>query len=256
MTGDDEILYHFRRWRTEGLKEDDGVVIGSDKNLEWLIPWWWENYRRFNSYPVAFADFGMSETMRAWCQERGELIDLFFPDMCGASNSFLSLLMFENQMENLDDDAFWQSRNAWFKKPLACLQSPYKRTIWVDLDCEVRGDIGDLFHLSEQCLSLTQDEFVPFPSPYPIYNSGVFVFPRGIPVIEEWAHLAIEQNHMFLGDQDLLSWIIDQKKLEVAMPKIFNWSRLFEHNPEAIILHWHGPDGKEHIKKMLSSTKA
>ena len=75
-------------------------------------------------------------------------------------------------MEHLDD-AFWQCRNAWFKKPLACLQSPFKRTIWVDLDCEVRRELGELFALGEQSLALTQDAFVAYSTSYPIYNSGV-----------------------------------------------------------------------------------
>ena len=37
------------------------------------------------------------------------------------------------------------------------------------------------------------------------------------------------------------------------MPTIFNWSRLLEPNPEAVVLHWHGPEGKEQIKKMMAS---
>ena len=78
MSGD-TFFYNYSQWRTEGLKEEDGILIGSDEHLEWAIPWWWENYSRFNSFPVAFADFGMSEAMRAWCRERGELIDLTFP---------------------------------------------------------------------------------------------------------------------------------------------------------------------------------
>jgi hypothetical protein len=243
--------FNFNQWRVEGLKEENGVLIGSDECLEWLLPWWWENYSRFNSFPVAFADFGMSEEMRAWCQERGELIDLTFPDMYGASNALFSLFM----LEQMDDDAFLQSRNAWFKKPLACLQTPFKRTIWIDMDCEVRGKLGELFAIGEQHLALTQDACSSYSTTYPIYNSGVFAFPRELPVIQEWAELAIEHNYMFLGDQDLLSWIIDQKKLEVAMPKIFNWSRLWEPNPEAVVLHWHGPEGKEQISKMIASAE-
>ncbi len=42
-------------------------------------------------------------------------------------------------------EQFWISRRAWFKKPLACLRSPFKRTIWIDLDCEVLGSLRGLF---------------------------------------------------------------------------------------------------------------
>ena len=152
MSNVDELFFNFRKWRTEGLRDEDGVIIASDQELEWLIPWWWENYRRFNSHPVVFVDYGMSNEMRAWCQERGGVIDLFVPDVFSAGNSLLNLLILDNNIEGLDE-GFWSHRTAWLKKPLACLQSPFKRSIWIDLDCEVRGSIAELFELHGQSFS-------------------------------------------------------------------------------------------------------
>ena len=35
-------------------------LIGCDKNVEWLLPWFIENYKKHNSTPLIFADFGIS----------------------------------------------------------------------------------------------------------------------------------------------------------------------------------------------------
>ena len=71
-----ETISSYRTWRKTGLFDEDGVIVGSDANHEWLLVWWWENYSRFNSLPVAFVDFGMSPESRKWCQERGLIVDL------------------------------------------------------------------------------------------------------------------------------------------------------------------------------------
>jgi hypothetical protein len=239
-----KIFFDFRIWRNTGLRQDDGIIVGTDKEQEWLLPWWWENYRRFNAYPVAFVDYGMSQAMRGWCRRRGELIDLSSPDLIPSGNALLHLIFFEKEVDSLDE-SFWQYRSAWLKKPLACLQSPFQRTVWIDLDCEVRGSIHELFERYGNPLSLAKDAY------YPVYNSGVIVFKHGIEIVEEWARMAIDFNYPFLGDQDILSWLIEKKQLSVEMPRIYNWSLLLETNPEAVILHWHGPEGKEHIQKEL-----
>jgi len=59
------------RWQRGMNPSGDGVITGADSNHEWLLPWWYENLQRHNTLPVAFADFGMSADMRAWCGERG-----------------------------------------------------------------------------------------------------------------------------------------------------------------------------------------
>ena len=58
----------YSRWRTEGLKEGDGVIVGSDYSQEWLLPWWWENYTKHNRYPVTFVDFGLSQEPIELCR--------------------------------------------------------------------------------------------------------------------------------------------------------------------------------------------
>jgi hypothetical protein len=241
---------HYRKWRIENLNEKNGVVVGSDLTQEWLLPWWWEHYSAFHSYPVAFVDFGMSEEMKKWCRDRGELIPLYVADIFVAEKQEIEPFLVE-QMENVCGKGFWPSRPAWFKKPLACLQSPFRKSIWIDLDCQIRGPLNELFELCEQCLAIAKDGSQPDCSPV-TYNSGVIVFKHGIPVIETWADQSFDRNREFRGDQDVLSAIIHEQNVKITeIPAIYNWSRCREPNPHALILHWHGPQGKGTIAHQI-----
>jgi len=48
------------------------VVTGADASQQDLLPFWLECLRRWNpQVPVVFADFGLTEEARSWCQHRG-----------------------------------------------------------------------------------------------------------------------------------------------------------------------------------------
>ena len=83
----------YRKWRSGNFKQMDGIVVGADLTQEWLLPWWWSHYSRFNSLPVAFIDFGMSDEMKKWCQERGELIPLPVADIFVAKRKRIESLV-------------------------------------------------------------------------------------------------------------------------------------------------------------------
>ena len=239
-------FYSFRKWRTDNLSEKDGIVVGSDITQEWLLPWWWEHYSRHNSYPVAFVDFGMSEEMKTWCKERGEWIFLGLADIFVAERQEIDPALAE-KMEGTHGKVIWTSRNAWFKKPLACLQSPFRRSVWIDLDCQIFGSIAKLFELCEPSLAMAR-ELPPFHSVKANYNSGVIAFKHGISAIKTWADQSFTHNHEFTGDQDILYTLIHEQKLDITeIPTIYNWSRSYPENKEAIILHWQGPQGKSAI---------
>ncbi|MDE3046133.1 MAG: hypothetical protein KGJ02_05770 [Verrucomicrobiota bacterium] len=240
-----------RIWRAHNLSSHDGVVIGSDQSQEWMLPWWWMNFQRFNKLPVSFVDFGMSPEMRNWCEARGELIRLRVANIFVSSEEELSPEIARDWRENFGIYCL-ESRNAWFKKPLACLQSPYRRSIWLDLDCEIRCPLTPLFDLlGSQGLGIAKDQATPIPG---LYNSGVLVFQHGLPIFEAWADGAFEQNHLFPGDQDLLSHLIEKEGCPIVeLPPHYNWSRLNEPTPEARIVHWHGPPGKMVIQQQLTN---
>src|SRR5579862_7309437 len=144
------LLYpQYRRWRTDFNPQKNGIIVGTDLTQEWLLPWWWKHYSAFNAYPVAFVDFGMSDPVKDWCRERGELISLFVADVFVAEREEIDPALVK-QMEEACGKEFWPSRHAWFKKPLACLQSPFVKSLWIDLDCEIRGQLDPLFDLCEE----------------------------------------------------------------------------------------------------------
>ncbi len=246
MLQKNKLYAQYRRWQSDRLSEKEGIVVGADLTQEWLLPWWWKHYSTCNSYPVAFVDFGMSEKMKAWCREHGELIPLLVADVFVAERHEIDPVLV-GEMEGACGKNFWPCRHAWFKKPLACLQSPFRTSIWIDLDCQVRGSISKLFDCCEGSLAIAVDSCHPLS-----YNSGVMVFKHGLNVIETWADHAFERNHEFRGDQDLLSAIIDEQNVTITeIPAIYNWSRCNQSNPEAVILHWHGPQGKSEITHQI-----
>lgn len=63
------------------MNEPFGILVGSNARQEWLLSWWWENYRRHNNDPVSFVDFGLSAEKKEWCKERGRLISLRMPPL-------------------------------------------------------------------------------------------------------------------------------------------------------------------------------
>lgn len=228
-----------------------GIIVGSDQTQEWLLPWWWEHYSHHNSYPIVFVDFGLSFEAKAWCRERGQLVSLRMVDFAAEQAEIDPSLV--KEWEDQFGTSFWQSRGAWFKKPLACLQSPFERSIWIDLDCEIRGSIAPLFDLADHPsgIALTKDSFDE-PITYQIFNSGVIVFRNKLPLISEWANQSLQLNHLFRGDQELLSYLIAKQQLKIAeLAPIYNWSRCQEDHSNVIIHHWHGEHGRSMIKHQL-----
>ncbi len=242
-------------WRVSDLRNEDGVLIGSDLTQEWLLPWWWKRYEKTNHHSVAFIDFGMSFEKKNWCRERGELIPLRLLD-----DYVLPKEKMDPQViAHLEDEfgkQFWISRSIWFKKPFGFLQTPFRRTVWIDLDCEIRGSIAPLFEYAnlEPGLAMILDPCDSLADySYPIYNSGVVPFCRGIPLIIDWAIECIKKNGKFRGDQEILSSLIAKRKIRMnVLPPKFNWSRVQKESDEAIIYHWHGIYGKYVIRNQMT----
>lgn len=246
------MLYpQYRTWRKEGPQAKDGVLVATDIGREWMLSWWWNHYSRHNTHPVAFVDFGMTEEARAWCRERGEFISLRVADVFVAEQEEIDA-SFVQDWEKYFGKHFWPSRRAWFKKPLACLQSPFQRTLWLDLDCEVRGDISSLFAFADHPagIALCKERWTK--REYPTYNSGVVPFRRGLPLIEAWANESFVKNHLFRDDQDVLSYLIADQKIDVnPLPEQINWSCCNGQNPDALICHWQGHDAHRCIQHAI-----
>jgi len=234
----------FSKWRSHNLKNENGILVGADQTQEWILPWWWNQYKKDNNKPVAFVDFGLSFEKKDWCRERGELIPLRLFDFAAEKEEMDPY--FVKDLEDEFGSLFWNCRSAWFKKPFACLQTPFKKTIWIDIDCEIRCNLDPLFEYDGVAMAKDQS---PPDYPFLVYNSGVMVFERDLPLIEFWADGAWNRNGQFRGDQELLSALIAEKNILVSeLPPEYNWMRINHDHSKAQILHWHGVIGKSEIR--------
>ena len=220
------------------------------------------HFRLFNPYPVTFVNFGdMSAGAIDWCQKRGHVIKLDLLDSFMAKREAINpaeAVLWEKMQPNV-----WSLRFTWYKKPFSLLLSPYERTIWLDLDCQVRGSLQPMFTLCEneggfaasaehppsQKLNMERKMIMPGQT---MYNAGVLVFSRHSPIVKEWADRAIDQNRFYCSDQQLLANILNSRKFPfISMSSQFNWTADREFNPEAVIVHWWGDMGKKALASMM-----
>jgi hypothetical protein len=219
-----------------------GILIGSDSKTEWLLPWWWKYYSKYNDFPVAIADFGLSPKMVKWCQKRFQVISLKCPRDFVQQKSDLSKNLAKQWQETYKGDV-WEAREAWFKKPLACLQTPFDLTLWLDVDCEVCGPLKPLFDSFEKKIELaivreSQD-----------YNSGVLLFWKTSSFLKKWTELCIKENDKYMGDQNALTELIVSGKIRIKEldPK-YNWRMVQGYNDAVVVAHWCAW-GKEYLQK-------
>jgi len=213
-------------WQTSGKRQPRGVVTGADEKTEWVLGWWFANLRRANrDLPIAFADFGLSDAGRKWCRQRGDL--LTFP-CC--------------RLEG------------WFRKPTAILHAPFDEILWLDSDCQVRGDVSRAFDaVGDKGFAASLDRLNPWCRSKRPVNTGVVAVRHGEKLIEEWASEIIEHPGRHRGDQEALSWVADADDPRVAvLADDFQWLRLCGREPaDETVLHWTGPAGKEAIRRMV-----
>jgi hypothetical protein len=234
-------------------KERFGVLCGAEKSQEWMLPWWWARYCEHNTFPVTFFDFGMTEEMKSWCAERGKVCSVELDPFCIAPRSDIRKELV-TYWEELYGWTVWNSRRTWFKKPFAFLNSSYKTGVWIDLDCEVLDSLESLFSCLTpgSQLALAREYFTDHLlrfDPNVRYNGGVVVFEHGSSLIEKWAECGITQNHLFCGDDQLLSHLIFLQRLDVVELKdIYNWRMARGLNLNAAIVHWTGEGGKAYIR--------
>ncbi|MEN9343861.1 MAG: hypothetical protein RLZZ453_648 [Chlamydiota bacterium] len=228
-----------------------GIICGASKDQEWLLPTWWERYTAFHSYPVTFCDFGMSQESLAFCRKRGEVISIELDPLLIATKEELPLRWVAHAHSVYGPRVF-DFRLQWFKKPFALLSSCYKKALWLDLDCEILQSIEPLLSqdLAEDALGLVRDYHHPALFADIKYNGGVILFHHGNRLLQKWAEQSLEKNHLFIGDDQLLSYLIAQGEGKVLpLEEIYNWKPSRGVNPSAVIMHWVGDAGKAYLRK-------
>lgn len=231
-----------------------GVVVACDKEMEWILKWWWFHYSTHNHYPVAFVDLGMSREAKKWCRQRGSLIPLQCPKNFMIPKHLIAKERIKEWEEKLCREIDWSIREPWFKKPFAMLQTPFEQTIWTDLDCEITTSLASLFQKVHSHSGIAVARERRYTMEEAGYNSGVIVYQKNSPVLSHWAEKCIHYNDQYLGDQDVLTEIIDTENIEITeLPDTYNWRMKFGVNFEAVIIHWCGSWGKEIIRRAIQS---
>ena len=207
---------------------DRCFLTGCDSNFEWMLPWCISNIQKhMPNIPVVVADFGLSQQ--------------------GIKNAV------ENGAEILT--GFWKpERKSWFLKPEAVLLSPYEKTCWIDIDCEVVAPCPEIFDYAvTEMLALTPDHWAK-KRKRAYWATGVIVVKNKPMILKEWATQCRKEKTR--GDQEALYSIIGNSKDRVnAMPMEYQWLRLdlkygVDSNSKKII-HWTGPIGKRHIRTLI-----
>lgn len=176
-----------------------GIIVGLNAKIEYLLPFFYINLRLHTDLPITFFDFGMSMLGREFCQKRGEVIAI--EDSLYQNNSELT---------------GQKIKQAWFKKPLACLLAPYEKNLWLDLDCLVKGSVSEIFDVLNDHIDMTMireydihiEEFKAAIPLIPVYNSGVLCFKKNTTYIQKWIQDCHKYDLEVCGDQEILSFSI------------------------------------------------
>ena len=129
-----------------------GVMTGCNQTNEKHLESWFDHYSKHNSFPITFCDFGMSEKAAAFCKANGTLLKAE-------------------------------------EKLLALVQSPYDKTIWTDINCQINATIEPLFEMAH-----VKDGFAIYYSKQNIPQTGVIAFTKNSPVISRWQDWSIKNN--------------------------------------------------------------
>lgn len=234
---------------------EKGVLLAVDKQQEWLLRWWWSNYSRSNALPVAIVDLGMSEEALAWCKAHARIIEGKFEHAKIKSRAECDPEL-SKRWEEIYGPVVWQARDAWFKKPLSMLQTPFETTLWLDLDTEILGSLDPVFRIlpEDEKVGIVREPLIRQGEPGQllgevVYNSGVILYRKDAPLIKKWADQSVLSSDRFMGDQLVLSRIIFSEKISVfELPDACNVQPSSGVIPDALIVHWVGKWGKEFIR--------
>ena len=212
-------------------KYDKAFLTGCDEGHAWMLPWFVENYKKYNSVPLVFANFGVSK-------ETLEFVE----------NNFHAVIDLSKTLEK-----------GWFKKPRAMLYCPSVKTVWVDTDCEICDNVEHLFdRLKPNKLAMVEDKPWTKRRGEIWHNSGVVGFIDKPIILHQWCQQV--HNNPTVGDQEVLHGMLNPitKLAHIEdLPNEYNVLRLqveldgYTGNKK--IVHWTGAKGKDKIRSMMNA---
>lgn len=206
-------------------------LVGCDSKHEWMIDWWFGNYKKHNNLPVIFADFGLT------------------PEGLKVVRKYTTNIL----------DMKSQAEKGWFLKPKSMLMCPSKLTVWVDLDCEILGSLRGIFkELEVDKLAMVKDHPWTTRRGELWHNSGVVGFVNKPPILKDWVRQVGVRKAV--GDQEVLHSMLNPiTKITYIkdLPHRYNVLRidvLDENVPkDPLIIHWTGQKGKEEIRRQMNA---
>jgi len=214
------------------MQHKELFVTGCDKNSEWMLEWFLENFRRHNKTPIAFSDFGVSESTKTWVRKN---FDVYF-----------------------EVPKIKLTGRTWFYKPSSLIKAPSIHKVWIDTDCQVLKPIDDIFsHLVMHKLSMVADRPWMRRRKEIWYNSGVVGVSYIPKILKKWDENCMKQKAV--GDQEVLHLMLNEpltKQIYInELHNKYNWLRLQlkdgEDSKDKCVIHWTGPKGKEKIRGMI-----
>lgn len=227
---------------------DRCFITGCDTNTEWTLRWFFNNFKRYNKQiPIVFCDFGVSEKELKWAELHFDQVIPF---------------------EHFEREAtLMSSYSRWMLKPLAAITAESNKTVWLDTDCEVLGDIQPIFDLLvRDKINIVRDDPWTRRRGELWHNTGVFGIVDKPKILFEWASQCrvIAQpysiNRVPVGDQDALHELIGQDPIRQItyineLPNKYNWLRIQlldgQDDPNKLVMHWTGPKGKQIIHQKI-----
>jgi hypothetical protein len=146
--------------------------------------------------------------------------------------------------------------------PFMLEKSPYEKTVWVTLDCQVRGPLDTLFEACEHPsgFALIHEEPIIQQASHKmglvekreiIYKIQVMAY-RKTPLLQAWIKTTLQQHENFIFCFYVLSHLLYKKKLEIhPLAPLYAWKVQTGINPQSVINHWEGAWGKDMIEKQL-----
>jgi len=211
---------------------DKAFLTGCDKNTEWMLEWFIQNYKKYNSAPFILANFGMTEKTLNEIKEKQ-----YFHAVMDMSKT---------------------KEQGWFKKPRSMLYAPSKKTVWIDTDCEILDNIEKIFDmLKVNKLSMVEDKPWSKRRGELWHNSGIVGFIGKPIILHNWCQKV--HDDPLVGDQEVLHNMLNPiTKMTYIddLPNEYNVMRLqIEHDDyygNKKIIHWTGHKGKDRIRSMMN----
>ena len=212
-------------------KYDRAFLTGCDKNTEWMLEWFFNNYRQHNSLPFIFANFGVSKEKLEW-----------------AKTKFHAILNMTGVKEK-----------GWFKKPRSMLYEPAKKLVWIDTDCEILSNIENIFDLLEpKKLAMVEDKPWSQRRGEIWHNSGVVGMVNKPIILHQWCQNVHDDPNV--GDQEVLHSMLNPiTKISYIkdLPNEYNVMRiqveLDNYKGNKKIIHWTGKKGKQRIRSLINA---